>query len=189
MDKINAVYAVENTIGGGMKNIDLTAAEVREKHGEVVTYDLGKPQPYEVFSSWPEDVQREYLKKLYWTHGASYKEIADMLGTNFNRVCDLFNDYSLPRRPPHARRTAEQTTAWKAFLMGKTLVKDTLPEETAQKLKELVKEEKPVLMPLKEENKDMISEDKGGSASQALLYAIEQLVHHSGAHVEIKISI
>ena len=189
MDKINVVYAVENTIGGGMKNREMTAAEVREKHGEIVTYDLGKPQPYEIFSTWPEDVQREYLKKLYWTHGAGYKGISDMLGINFRRVADLFNDFSLPRRPPHTRNTPEQKAAWKAFLMGKTLVKDTLPEETALKLAEMVKEEKPVLVPLKEENKDTISEDKGGSAAQALLYAIEQLVHHSGAHVEIKISI
>lgn len=189
MDKINAVYAVENTIGGGMKNCEMTAAEVREKHGEVITYDLGKPQPYEVFSTWPEDIQREYLKKIYWTHGAGYKDIADMLGIPFQRVAALFNDYSLPRRPPHTRKTPEQKAAWKAFLMGKTLVKDTLSEETAQKLKELVKEEPLVLVPLKEENKDTISENKSGSAAQALLFAIEQLVHHSGAHVKIEITI
>lgn len=189
MNKINAVYAVENTIGGGMKNIDLTEAEVREKHGEIVTYDLGKPQPYEIFSTWPDDVQREYLKKLYWTHGASYKDIGNMLGIRFNRVADLFNDFSLPRRPPHTRNTPEQKAAWKAFLMGKTLVKDTLPEETAQKLAEMVKEETPVLIPAPKDEKQKVNANNETDAAQALLYAIQTLVHHGGAHVEIKILI
>lgn len=189
MEKINSVYAVENKIGGGMKNIEMTAAEVREKHGEVITYDLGKPQPYEVFSTWPEDVQREYLKKIYWTHGAGYKDIADMLGITFQRVAALFDDYSLPRRPPHTRNTPEQKAAWKAFLMGKTLVKDTLSEETAKKLKEMV--EQPViaekLVPAKEDKPEELHANS--DAAQALLYAIDQLVHHKGAHVKIEITL
>ena len=187
MEKINSVYVVENKIGGGMKKADLSQAEIKSLHGEVVTYDLGKPTTYEIFENWPEDVRREYLKKLYWSHGGSYKEIAEMLGTTFQHVAHLFNEYSLPRRNAHAHKSPELKKAWKAFLMGKTLVKDTLPVETAQKLVEMVKEEKPVLLPLEEEK--TVTADKEGDATQALLFAITQLVHHNGAHVEIKITL
>lgn len=184
MEKINSVYAVENKIGGGMKNREMTAAEVREKHGTVTTYDLGKPQPYEIFETWPEDVRREYLKKLYWTHGASYGNIADMLGVTFQRVADMFNKFTLPRRPAHAHQSESDKAKWKAFLNGKTLVKDTIPEETAKKLKEMV--EQPVV-PVKEDKPEELHANS--DAAQVLLYAIEQLVHHNGAHVKIEITI
>lgn len=137
MEKINSVYVVENKIGGGMKNIEKSKNEINTLHGEVSVFELNKPQPYEVFSSWPEDIQKEYLKKLYWTHGASYGNIADMLGVTFQRVADMFNKFTLPRRPAHAHQSESDKAKWKAFLNGKTLVKDMIPEETKQQLEKM----------------------------------------------------
>lgn len=189
MEKINSVYAVENKIGGGMKNIERSKKEVNALHGEVSVFELNKPQPYEVFSSWPDDIQKEYLKKLYWTHGASYGNIADMLGVTFQRVADMFNKFTLPRRPAHTHQSESDKAKWKAFLNGKTLVKDTIPDETAKKLKEMV--EQPViaetLVPVKEDKPEELHANS--DAAQVLLYAIEQLVHHKGAHVKIEITI
>lgn len=137
--KINGVYCVSNAIGGGMKNAERTKKECDALCGECVSYDLGKPQPWEIVSTWPEDIRREYLKKLYWDYGGSWREIADLLGTTYDRIHDLFNEYSIPRRPRGPKSAADKAN-WSAFLSGKRKVKDIIPKETVEQLKTLVDE-------------------------------------------------
>lgn len=134
--KINGVYCVSNAIGGGMKNAERTKKERDALCGECVSYDLGKPQPWEIVSTWPEDIRREYLKKLYWDYGGSWREISDLLGTTYDRIQDLFNEYSIPRRPRGPKSAADKAN-WSAFLSGKRKVKDIIPQETVEQLKDL----------------------------------------------------
>lgn len=137
MEKINGVYAINNAIQNGGRPAELTRKQIEEKHGEVVSYELGKPHPWEVVSTWPKDIQREYFKKLYWTYCGSLKEIGDILGLTFQRVASLFDEFSLPKRPAHAHKTPEEKKTWSAFLRGGTLVKDLIPKETADALEKL----------------------------------------------------
>lgn len=139
MEKINSVYVVENKIGGGMKNIEKSKKEVNTLHGEVSVYELNKPQPYEVFSSWPEDIQKEYLKKLYWTHGASYGKIGLLFGFSDMWARSWFKKMGIPTRGKggsvHDRN--ERAKKWDAFLRGGTCIKDMIPEGTKRQLEEM----------------------------------------------------
>lgn len=141
MEKINSVYAVENKIGGGMKNIEKSKKEVNAMHGEVSVFELNKPQPYEVFSSWPEDIQKEYLKKLYWTHGASFEKIGNLFGFSNVRVRGWFIKMGIPTRGKgeSIRDKDENAKKWDAFLHGGTLIKDMIPEGTKQQLEEMAR--------------------------------------------------
>ena len=137
--KINGVYCVSDALGGGMKNVSRPRAEAQSMNGEVSVFELNKPQPYEVFSSWPEDVQKEYLKKLYWTHGASFKKIGNLFGFSDVGVRHWFTKMGIPTREPGGsfRDKAENAKKWDAFLRGGKLIKDIIPEETKQQLKEM----------------------------------------------------
>lgn len=139
MEKINSVYAVENKIGGGMKNIEKSKKEVNALHGEVSVYELNKPQPYEVFSSWPEDIQKEYLKKLYWTHGASFDKIGHLFGFSNVGVRKWFVKMGIPTRGTGGsiRDKEENAKKWDAFLRGGTCIKDMIPEGTKQQLEKM----------------------------------------------------
>lgn len=221
MEKINSVYAVENKIGGGMKNIERSKKEVNALHGEVFVFELNKPQPYEVFSSWPDDIQKEYLKKLYWTHGGTLKKIGGLFGFSHMWTKDKFDSLGIPTMShAEANRTVrDRAKKWDAFIRGKTLLKDMVSadtfkalaelkenlaeteetqnetpaltpaqtEETAQKL-ETFKNEKPVLLPARPET-EQVKTDTGSDARQALLFALDHLVKHSGAHVKIEITL
>lgn len=221
MEKINSVYAVENKIGGGMKNIERSKKEVNALHGEVSVFELNKPQPYEVFSSWPEDIQKEYLKKLYWTHGGTLKKIGGLFGFSHMWTKDKFDSLGIPTMShAEANRTMlDRVKKWDAFIRGKTLLKDMVSadtfkalaelkenlaetketqnetpaltpaqtEEIAQKL-ETFNNEKPVLLPAQPETKQ-VKTDTDADARQALLFALEHLVQHSGAHVKIEITL
>ena len=139
MEKINSVYAVENKIGGGMKNIERSKKEVNALHGEVSVFELNKPQPYEVFNSWPEDIQKEYLKKLYWTHGASFEKIGHLFGFSNVWVRNWFIKMGIPTRGTGVsnRDKDENAKKWDAFLRGGTCIKDMIPEGTKQQLEKM----------------------------------------------------
>ncbi len=221
MEKINSVYAVENKIGGGMKNIERSKKEVNALHGEVSVFELNKPQPYEVFSSWPEDIQKEYLKKLYWTHGGTLKKIGGLFGFSHMWTKEKFDSLGIPTMS-HAeanRAVLDRAKKWDAFIRGKTLLKDMVSADTFKALAELKENldeteetqnetpaltpaqteeiaqklvtfnnEKPVLLPAQPETKQ-VKTDTDADARQALLFAIEHLVQHNGAHVKIEITL
>ena len=139
MEKINSVYAVENKIGGGMKNIERSKKEVNALHGEVSVFELNKPHSYEEFETWPDDIKREYLKKLCWTHGATQQKAADMLGVDPVRLQYIVKTLCVPWRHKGdaIRHKRENDAKWDAFIRGKTLLKDMIPADTFKALAEL----------------------------------------------------
>lgn len=63
MEKINGIYAVDNITKSGLRQ-DYTAKEAKRKNGPCITYDVStfdKPTPYEIFTTWPDDIKRDYL--------------------------------------------------------------------------------------------------------------------------------
>lgn len=60
---------------------NLTEKELRAMSGECVTYNLNKPMPWETFKHMPEDLQKEYIRRLRARFGCNNSAIADMLGT------------------------------------------------------------------------------------------------------------
>ena len=137
--KINGVYCVSNVLGGGMKNVSRTRAESQSMNGEVSVFELNKPQPYEVFSSWPDDIQKEYLKKLYWTHGGTLKKIGGLFGFSHMWAKDKFDSLGIPTMSQNEanRDGRDRAKKWDAFIRGKTLLKDMVSADTFKALAEL----------------------------------------------------
>ena len=139
MEKINGVYAINNAIQNGGRPAELTRKQIEEKHGEVATYNLNKPMPYEIYSSMPEDLQKEYLTKLYWTHGGTHEKIGKLFGFSGSLVRLWFVDKKIPTlsKGEAGRLKYERAKKWAAFLHGGTLVKELIPEETKRQLEDM----------------------------------------------------
>lgn len=60
---------------------NMTAKEIRAMSGECVTYNLNKPMNWDTFKRMPEDLQKEYIRRLRARFGVNNRAIADMLGT------------------------------------------------------------------------------------------------------------
>jgi len=186
MEKINAVYSVSNKLSGGLRPPERKPSEIRNLHEEVKTYNMTKPVPYEEFSSWPEDIQKEYLNKLYWTYGGTFRSIADMLGCPATKVHNLFDDMSIPRmtkRDTMANIMAKKAK-WNSFLQGKTLVKDTIPEEAKEKLENLVKE-----LPVEVIKKEEVKEEAITKTPAQALAEVIALLSGTGAEITLKITL
>ena len=139
MEKVNGVYVANSAIvGGGMKNVEKSPHEAKKLNSEIRKYDIStfyKPTSYEIFSTWPDDIKRNYLYNCYWKHHGNTTEIADMLGISFRWVSHLMKELDIPLRKKGGRgKTEEERNAWARFLLGGTKLKDILPEEVREKL-------------------------------------------------------
>lgn len=134
-EKVNAVYCVANAINGGLRT-ERTKREIKQLTGDVQTYSLNKPMTYEMFETLPEDLQREYLGKLYWDYQGTGERIADMLGVTVWKAYDLLDKNRIGKRPQGEKTNRK---VWEAFLHGHALVKDLIPEESVKQLTELAK--------------------------------------------------
>lgn len=163
MEKINSVYAVENKIRGGAVPSDYTAAQAKRKNGPIITYDVStfdKPTTWEIFSTWPDDIKRNYLKKLYLDYCGTCREIGDMFGVSAWTVSDTLRRLDIPVHKPGHYRVPAEKRRWKAFLRGdsgSTTLAEIVPAETAEKLHQIVKEEK---TETKEEPKTEVHKDE-----------------------------
>lgn len=192
MEKINGVYAVENKLGGknGVRfpTDNLSAKEKRALNGKCVTYDIStfnKPTTWETLRSWPDDIQRDYLKKCYWTHGGTTHDIAEMLGTYQVQLHRTMVELGVPMRKKGGKGCAERHAAWKAFLTGGQTLKDAIPEETKKQMLDMVTEREPV----KEPPKEVIVEKKeppAGNSVLALAALLEQF-KGTGARVTLEL--
>lgn len=134
-EKVNAVYCVANALNGGLRT-ERSKREIKQLTGNVQTYSLNKPMTYEMFETLPEDLQREYLGKLYWDYQGTAQRIADMLGVTYRKANALLFDNRVRKRP---RGEKTNRKVWEAFLRGHALVKDLIPEESVKQLTELAK--------------------------------------------------
>lgn len=99
----------------------LTAAEMQQMSGPLVSYQLGKPMTWDDFKQLPTDLMRLYLQNLQNKYGGTADRVAEMLGVSrtmvfrYSRTCRV--SWSRPKND------AESAKAW-ALFMG-----DPLPEE------------------------------------------------------------
>lgn len=146
MNKTGGVYQVDNVLkgAGGVRfpSDSLSAKEKRALNGVCITYDMStfdKPTTWEILQSWPKDIQRDYLKKCYWTHDGTTDRIAEMLGCCKRSVYLAMKDLCVPLRQRGYRADKEK---WQAFLKSAVTatISDTIPEETAKKMMDMVAE-------------------------------------------------
>lgn len=138
MEKVNGVYVANTAIvGGGMKGVEKTPHEAKKLNSEIRRYDIStfyKPTTYEIFSTWPDDIKRNYLYNCYWKHHGSTTEIADMLGVTHKTVRSNLQELDIPMRKRGEKRSDEDKNAWARFLLRGTKLGDLLPEDLKEKI-------------------------------------------------------
>lgn len=187
MNKAGAVYQVDNKLSGRGAGVRMPSDSMSRKeraamNGDCMTYRTGVPVAYEEFSAWPEDVQKEYMKKIYWTHGGTARSIGNMLGVSDFTVCQILKKLGVPARKPGEHPQRGQFEAW---LRGenKTALKELIPEKQMAELKAIAEPE-PKPEPKPEPPK--AEEKKTGNTILALAALLDNL-KGSGTKINIEL--
>lgn len=186
MNKCNAVYQVDNKLSGRgagvrMPSDSMSRKERLEMNGDCMTYRTGVPVTYEEFSTWPEDVQKEYLKKIYWTFGGNKRSIGNMLGISDITVVRIMERLGVPRRKAGEHPPKGQFEAW--LLNGrKTALKELIPEKQMAELKAIAEPPKPEPKP----EPPKPEEPKTGNTILALAALLDNL-KGSGTKIHIEL--
>ena len=110
----------------------MSRKEIKAMNGECKTYNIKKPMIYREFKALPKDLQIAYVKWLRDEFGVSDAEIARMLGTPKNTLCERFKKLGLGRGK-NCDRLEFQEGDWHAWLYGDTeYVADTGVEKKAE---------------------------------------------------------
>jgi len=57
--------------------------------------------------------ERDDLEELYWTHGLSTMDIADIFGCGWSSVCRAMHRFRIPLRDRHMRNGYSRNPAWR----------------------------------------------------------------------------
>lgn len=193
MNKCGAVYQVDNKLSGPGPGVRMPSDSMSRKeraalNGDCMTYRTGVPVAYEEFSAWPEDVQKEYLKKIYWTFGGTKRSIGNMLGVSDITVVRIMDRLGIPRRKAGEHPQKGQFKAW---LRGenKTTLKEIVPEGTRAELKAIAEPKpEPKLEPKPEPKPEppKAEEKKTGNTILALAALLDNL-KGSGTKIHIEL--
>lgn len=95
----------------------LTRKEIEKMNGEVKKYDMNGPVKYNEFKTWPEDIQREYLRNLVGKYSVAKFRVAEMLGISDPTMYQLCKGVGF-KFPLNGGNDKTNIPAWEAFLSG-----------------------------------------------------------------------
>ena len=96
----------------------LTPKQKKGLNGEVKTYNLSAPMTYGEFRDMPEDLQREYLTKLYTDWCISLTEISKMLKCSPETVRQACKQFGINTANRGHRASYTQMQHWYNWLRG-----------------------------------------------------------------------
>lgn len=80
----------------------------------MATYNISRPMKWDEFKEMPNDLQKDYVKKLRDFYNASDAKIAEMLGVSKAPVSFYFRDHGL-QDGEFRRMTKRQQASWDRF--------------------------------------------------------------------------
>jgi hypothetical protein len=93
----------------------LTAAQLKKLNGKEVRYMLHRPISWAVFTSYPEDIQKEYLRTLEEDLRPSNTDLARMFGVDVSAVSKVRKKLGF-NRAKQGSPTKEHQDRWNAWL-------------------------------------------------------------------------
>ena len=101
---------------------DMTPKQLKSLHGEVKTYQLGKPMDWATFTDMPADLQKMYVERLIEKYNVTNRRMAVMFGTSDGTLSYRLTRLGIFRKRGLAdiTMTPEQVAAWEQFLKQKT---------------------------------------------------------------------
>ena len=125
-DRKSVGYSARNRICGSkskraavLPSDSLTPKQWKEKNGPVTTYNLSRPMTWQVFSSMPVDLQRDYLVDLTQSHHITQVALAKIFGIS-SKYCSIkMNELGFASLFPKGRRMSYDDEQWlRDFLSG-----------------------------------------------------------------------
>ena len=96
----------------------LTAKQKKGLNGKMKTYNLSAPMNYIQFRDMPEDLQKEYLTKLYVDWRISLTEIAKMFKCSPETVRHACRQFGINTKMRGQRATNAQMRHWHEWIKG-----------------------------------------------------------------------
>ena len=94
----------------------LTAKQRKGLNGKMSTYNLSAPMNWTQFREMPEDLQKEYLSKLYADWGVSSTELAKMFGCSSETVRHTCKSFAIKVKTRGGRMNNAQMQHWQDWL-------------------------------------------------------------------------
>lgn len=100
----------------------LTPKQLKSLHGEVKTYQLGKPMDWATFTEMPQDLQKMYVERLIERYNVTNGRMAIMFGASDGTVSYRLTRLGVFRKKGCGKpaMTPEQVEAWEQFLAQET---------------------------------------------------------------------
>lgn len=95
--------------------------EINEMHGEVKTWELSKPLDYKTFKQMPDDVQGEYLRRLYDNYAPTDSQMAGWWKVNLETIRFLRRQHKIVVKTGHGRADSVEFNRW---IAGEEQVKE-----------------------------------------------------------------
>lgn len=101
----------------------ITTKEWKERCGDVMSYQIGKPMVWAEFQRLPRDLKEEYLKMLIEKYSVNARNMADMFGVNPATVFRVVKNDGLDVKFLKGKHpVGEKKDAYERFLRGEPSV-------------------------------------------------------------------
>lgn len=130
-EKKRAGHGAQHKVRSGGRRVmmpsdHLTRKEKEKLNGECMSYDMSKPVEWAVFRSWPVDIQREFLDKLYHDYGFTQTMLGKVFGISQTTVKDTMRLLGVkPRKKGGLPTSNEVITRFNAFMEKKPDLRET----------------------------------------------------------------
>lgn len=117
----------------------MTEKEWKERCGDVMSYNIGKPMTWAEFQRLPKDLKEEYLNNLINKYSANARSMADMFGVNPNTIFRVVKSNELNVKFLKGKHpVGEKAVAFQKFLDGENCLES---EEVVENPQEPAEEE------------------------------------------------
>ena len=117
----------------------LTDKQLRERNGQVMTYNLNQPMGWKEFKMIPEDLQKEYIKTLVNKYELTQHALCEMFGITRVPLAALLDKLDLRDIFPRGRKmSARKIIAFEEFLHPTLKEPEPASEEVVEQVDDAV---------------------------------------------------
>lgn len=119
-EKRGMVNGAKHTVGktrrnGRPKDLDVSEKEYKEKCGQVQKFSLSMPMTLEEFKALPNDLQKEYIRRLLEILHMSPKAIGLMFGIHYTSTLRLIREIGYNYDSYKGKRFSKYHNDWRNF--------------------------------------------------------------------------
>lgn len=165
--------------GCSLPSDNLTAKQLKERNGPLMTVKLDEPMTFESFEALSASLKTEYLKSLREKYSPSPQMVADMLGCSRSSLLRRLDTLKFSLKGNRGMRTQESKDAWDDFCAKGKVEESPTYESKLEENREAPS--KQVVLPEKEPKKPLRAKVNSFSANivgtpEDLLASLQQIM-------------